>query len=117
MMTNQIDTFRNVLKNIEKYTGGWVFLPTEGKWRLESKSVILKLEEVPPEMEDEPDAGVPEFAKQNHLTTALCVSNIQDIVNNAKMQILNPSDEQLFEAFMYYHENDAFIDFNANLNP
>ena len=111
-MVDEIDTFRNVLKNIEKCsTRCWVYLPSEGKWNLESKSAVLESEEVPPEMEDGPDAGVPALAKQNRLRRALCVTDTQGAVLNAKTQVPDASDEQLFEAFMFYFDNDSYIQF------
>ena len=109
-MADQIDSFRNVLKNIEKYsTRCWVYLPSDGNWHLESKSAVLASDEVPPEMEDEPDAGVPKLARQNRLVQALTVTDTQGIVRNAKMQVPDAGDEQLFEAFMYYFVNDSFM--------
>ena len=82
-------------------------------WHIDSKSAVLESDEVPPEKEDDPDAGVPEFAIKNQLRPALCVTDTQGVVINAKAQLPNVSDEQLFEAFMFYFEHDAFIEFRC----
>ena len=38
---------------------------------------------------------------------------MEDIITNAKNQLSTPSIEQLFEAFQFYIENDAFIEFGG----
>jgi len=38
-------------------------------------------------------------------------TSIEDVVTNAKAQVGNPTQRQLFDAFVYYFENDAFIAF------
>jgi hypothetical protein len=106
-------TFETLLKTIhlQPWTD-WVYLPANEVWTLSSKSVVLESEEVAPEFEDEPDADIPEFAKTNNLKRVLSVSNIQDIVSNARAQKLDVTVEELFQAFEYYYKNDAFINFS-----
>jgi hypothetical protein len=62
-------------------------------------------------LEDEPEAGMPDIAKEKDLMEALSVGQVQEIVANAKSQNANVSDERLLEAFLYYYDNDAFITF------
>lgn len=81
----------------------------DNNWTLDSISAILESDEVPNEFEDTPNAGIPEFAKRNNLIQALPVTVVQDIVTNAKAQKPTASMEDLFRAFQYYYENDAFI--------
>ncbi|MNN82388.1 hypothetical protein D3C81_1993180 [compost metagenome] len=61
-------------------------------------------------MEDDED-DVPELAKDNDLIDALSIQTIQDIVNNAYEQKSNCTIEELLKAYLYYFDNDAFIDF------
>jgi hypothetical protein len=88
----------------------WVYLPADQDWSLDSKCAILESDEVPPELEDEPGAGLPEFAKRNGLMQTLPVAVVQDIVMNARAQKPDAAVDVLFRAFQYYHENDAFIE-------
>src|SRR5437773_2710427 len=105
----EILRFRDALLDISsKPTTAWVYLPADKNWNLNSESAVLESEEVPPEMEDQPDAGVPEFAKQHQLIQALPVTVIQDIVTNARAQKPNANIDDLFRAFEYYYKHDAF---------
>ena len=105
--------FKDVLLNIDKYSyTQWVYLPRDERWSLESRCAVLEDDEVPPEMEEEPEAGVPEFAKLNRLKRALTVTAVQDVLANARQQLPEATREVLFQAFMYYHEHDAFLVIN-----
>ena len=109
-MSDEIITLQKVLEHIEKYSCRyWVYLPSEDKWNIGSKAAVLESEEVPPELEDDPDAGIPVVAKANKLMEALPISVVQSIVRNAQAQVSDVSMEQLFEAFVYYYDNDAYI--------
>jgi len=88
----------------------WVYLPADKNWDLNSMCAILESEEVPPELEDELDAGVPAFAKANDLIQALPVTVVQDVTQNALAQRPGASPTDLLEAFLFYYEHDAFID-------
>jgi hypothetical protein len=70
----------------------------------------LESEEVPPELEDDPDAGVPEFAKRNNLIQALPVTVVQDIATNARSQKPDANLGDLLYAFLYYYKHDAFVE-------
>jgi hypothetical protein len=110
MSEHKIEPFQDILMSIwERSELEWVFLPNKGKWNLASEAAVLAMEEVPPEMEDEPDAGIPQFAINNGLREALQVAVLQDIVSNFLDQKPNASPDELFEAFKYYYDNDAFI--------
>ncbi len=111
-MNGEIQVLRNVLSAIEKLPSkGWLYLPVERNWNLNSTCIIIESDEVPPELEDEPDAGVPEFAKQNGLKETLPISTVKDIVWNARAQKANVTLEELLRAFQYYYKHDAFIAF------
>jgi hypothetical protein len=102
--------FSDVLASInEESPRAWVYLPKDKNWTLQSSSAVLESDEVPPELEDQPDAGVPEFAKRNGLVQVVPVTTLQDIVANAKSQSPNVSLDDLFKAFEYYYKHDAFV--------
>ncbi|MFN4097054.1 MAG: hypothetical protein ACK4GG_09820 [Sphingomonas sp.] len=112
MFDDRTETLADALTTItDKPANAWVYLPIGEDWRLASRSVTLVSGEVPPEDEDLPDAGVPEFAKQNGLTRAIDVPTLQDVVSNALSQRPSAMPEDLLRAFIFYHRQDAFIEF------
>ena len=82
-----------------------LFLPSDAVWAIETPCAILAID---PYDDGEVD---PPFARQRGLRRALSVSQIQDIVANAREQIAEPTPEQLLAAFLFYYDRDAFIDF------
>ncbi len=103
-------TCRDVLMNIEREDPkAWLYLPSTRDWSLESMAMVLRSEEVAPEEEDEPDAGVPGEAKELGLMQVLPVTVVQDVVSNAMNQQPDAPDERLFEALLYYFRHDAFL--------
>jgi len=106
----QTETFADVLATIlNRPIGSWIFLPRGEDWSLESEAVTLMSEEVPPEDEDLPDAGVPEFAKQRGLIQVMDVAALQDVVLNLLSQQPNANIDEVFRAFIHYYRQDAFI--------
>jgi hypothetical protein len=111
MSNERVMTLQEVLLDISNQpTTSWVYLPMDKNWTLGSNCAVLKSEEVPPELEDHPEAGVPDFAKQTGLVQALPVSVVQDIVANLLGQKADASPDELLAAFLYYYKQDAFID-------
>ncbi len=105
---------QTILQEIdEKPATAWVYLPDDKNWTLASRCAVLESEEVPPELEDDPDAGIPAFAKENKLIQALPVTAVQDLVANAETQKPDVAPLELFAAFMFYYTHDAFIDFGS----
>lgn len=108
----KMNVLREILLSISDASDlAWVYLPAKGQWDLDSQCVALESEEVPPELEDEPDAGVPDFAKEHELVQVLPVSTVKEIVSNALMQKPEACVEELFQAFEFYYRHDAFIEF------
>lgn len=106
-----IKSFHDVLETISKRSPReWVYLPSAGPWNLQSASATLESDEVPPELEDEPDAGVPQFAMDHGLKQVVPVTTLQDIVSNALEQDPDATMDDLFAAFDYYYRKDAFIE-------
>ena len=75
-------------------------------WGLETKAVICD----PDDVESEDDE-IPQIAKEMGLPLSIGIQDIQQVMDNARQQVEDCSIEQLFEAFLYYYDNDAFIEF------
>ena len=82
-----------------------LFLPENQRWSLESPCSVLNLAE-----EENPEN--PPVARENGLRYALGVHDVQEIVSNARQQMLSPTVAQLLQAFFFYYDNDAFVDFS-----
>lgn len=80
-----------------------VYMAKDGDWSLVSKCFLFDLNDLADDEED------PCFAKENNLRCVLSVADVQDIVLNMKQQKANCSVQELFDAFIYYFNNDAFI--------
>jgi myosin-crossreactive antigen len=78
-------------------------------WNLNSDCAVLNSDDLETDEED------PKFALENGLIYALGIHDVQDIVINAKEQNLNCTGEDLLQAFLFYYNIDAFIDFRNDL--
>lgn len=83
-----------------------LFLPDDLIWELETKVIVWD----PDDVESEEDE-IPKIAEELGLHSSLGIQDIQAVVENAKEQINDCSVEQLFEAFLYDYDHDAFIEF------
>jgi hypothetical protein len=90
--------------------GGWLFLPKEADWSLQTPAIVLAMDEVPPEQEDEDDAGYPAFAREHQLQASLSASEVESVVTNARLQKAQVTDSELLAAFLHYYDNDAYIE-------
>jgi hypothetical protein len=84
-----------------------LFLPADVEWTLDTPCFYLEIDrfedrEIPPP-----------FALQHGLSRVISMDQIQDIVSNARQQIINPTPEQLLSAFLFYYDRDAFINFGS----
>lgn len=110
MNNERIISFKDVLIEIENAsTMDWIYLPKTKNWSLDSNCAILRSEEVSPEQEDDPEAGIQEFVKNNNLLQVLPVQTLLEIIANARAQKPSATLEELFKAFNFYHTHDAFI--------
>jgi hypothetical protein len=99
------------LDRAKREVRGWLFLPKDRQWTLESPAVLLHLSEVPPEMEDDgEEAETPELAKIHGLKCFLYGADIRDIIDNARQQKPDADLDEIFGAIIYYHRFDAFKD-------
>ena len=110
MSEEVVHRFEDVLLGIQSQPStAWVYLPIEKNWTLKSSSAVLGSDETTEAQQDDPEAGVPQFAKLNKLIRVLPVTVVQDIVENARAQRPNATIQDLFQAFKYYYDHDAFI--------
>ncbi len=107
MENMQVTIIKDVLINAPNLL--WsdsLFLPDTLVWELETQVVICD----PDDVESEDDE-VPKIAKEMGLPLSIGIQDIQQVVDNARQQVEDCSIEQLFEAFLYFYDNDAFIEF------
>jgi len=100
---------KGLLDSADMSTTAWVYLPADKNWNLNSKCAILEREEVPPESEDDTNAGLPGFANRTNLVQALPVTVVQDVVTNVRAQKPNATLEDLLRAFHYHYNHDVFL--------
>ncbi|CDG19899.1 conserved protein of unknown function [Xenorhabdus poinarii G6] len=88
---------------------GWFYLPPdESSWNLKTEGVFsLDSADFPPDS----DEFLPIQAKENGWVETLDNGLIEEVVENAKAQLGNPSIDDLFNAFIFYFQHDAFIEF------
>ncbi len=84
-----------------------LFLEGERPWGENTQTMILD----PDDVEDPNTDDEPEVAKQHGLRYGLLVADVVDIVENARAQQPNVTMSELIQAFNYYYDNDAFIEF------
>lgn len=86
----------------------WFYLPRQ-PWTLETEGLFIQ-----EDIDAEPAAPFPPaFLGPCNLQDTVDAAGMEDIITNAKNQLSTPSIEQLFEAFQFYIENDAFIEFGG----
>ncbi|UOB57130.1 hypothetical protein MRS60_02080 [Burkholderia pyrrocinia] len=81
---------------------GWLCLPPM-PWTLDTEGAFSD------DTKDADEHTAPVIATQPGWQITLNSSTIEDIVINAHDQIDEPTLAQLFDAFVFYVENDAFI--------
>ena len=95
-----------ILENIDKFK--WsdaLFLPEDEVWNGDTEGMVLD----PDNVED--DEKVQEEAKEKMLMYALNIQTIKAIVQNAFQQKSKITTEELVEAYLFYYDNDAYINF------
>jgi hypothetical protein len=90
---------------------GWLFLPEDERWTLDSLAVLLELNAVPPGTKNEKEVEMPELAKSRQLKRVLLSADIQGIIDNARQQKPDADLNEIFSAILYYWEFDAYKDF------
>lgn len=98
----------DVLSSPENNTEFFCLPPNKNNWTLSTKGVFtLDARDFPPDS----DEYLPEQVKNDGWIEVLDGGTIEEIVANAKQQLGVPSLDELFKAFIFYCENDAFLEF------
>ncbi|CNH96592.1 Uncharacterised protein [Yersinia aldovae] len=105
----ELVTIREFLTHPENYLTGWFYLPPDkSKWNLDTQGVFsLDSSDFPPDSDD----YVPIQVENDGWVETLDGASVEDIIDNVGYQLGDPKIEQLFEAFIFHYENDAFIEF------
>jgi hypothetical protein len=101
---NPVSSVRKVLSDAESLR--WsdaLYLRLNEKWNLDSPCIVWDPDDC--ESGDE----VPQTAAAHNMRYALGIQDVQDIVRNARMQKPSCGVDVLFDAFLYYYDNDAFL--------
>jgi hypothetical protein len=103
---NTLISIRNVLLKSEHYDG-WLYLPDE-PWTLDTNGIFVQSDKdaAPGSTEH-----IPQFVKTANWKGILDSDSIEDIIENATIQLINPTLEELLQAFIFYVHNDAFFEF------
>jgi hypothetical protein len=94
-----------VFVNPQLYSG-WLFLGSK-PWSLISKGFFYKvnMDLSPEEEKKERD----KLVSEGWIST-LSIEDIEDVIDNLSQQIDAPTQEQILAAFIFYDENDAFLE-------
>jgi hypothetical protein len=115
MKRARMRTLEEVLRFLSSHSPeGWLYLPKDGQWGLKSSAAILVSDEVPPELEEDPDAGIPKFAKIHQLQQVFEVGTVQDIIFNARAQKPNVTLDDIFQALKFYYDHDSFMELSKD---
>ncbi|WPH23686.1 DUF7716 domain-containing protein [Variovorax paradoxus] len=101
----QTISIRQAIEEINKFKG-WLYLGPR-PWTLGSQGFFYSANlDLSPVDEKKIRDG---FEAQGWKST-LSKEDIEDVIENTKDQIEDPSIDQLFEAFNFFYENDAYIE-------
>nr|WP_218837501.1 hypothetical protein [Gilliamella apicola] len=91
-----------MLSNIEDMPYSFFYLPADhSSWTLNTQGVFS--------LED--DSNLPKQAIEEGWIPTLEKAEIEDIISVANNELNNPTLEDLFSSFVFYFENDAFLQY------
>jgi hypothetical protein len=103
-MLSEMMTLREILSNVKSLPWNQsLYLPSDRNWTLESIVLVWDQDDID---QDEP---IPLCAAKLNLVYGIGISSLQDIESNLAQQKSSYSIENLFNAFLYFMENDAFV--------
>ena len=108
MPTSKVLPLRDLLRAAlrKELPEGWFYLPESAKLDLDTPVMLITDGE---DLEDD-ENGIPLMASGRGFTReGLDTPMLVDIAQGATTFASRPSDELLLEAFVYYHEFDAFL--------
>lgn len=104
---------RRVLREPEQFDTGslLLFLPEHEKWTPDTKGMLLEPLDIPHENLKNEDDDIPPIAKEHGLIPTLGIWEIVSIRDGVLHYIDPPSEAHFLQAFVYFWENDAYLDF------
>lgn len=100
-------SMREVLEGLDRMPDAWFYLPNTS-WTLDTKGAFsLDSRDFAP---DSTDFLPPQVASEGWIET-LDTPMIQDVIDYTDQQLPPATVQDYFEAFKYYFENDAFLEF------
>lgn len=105
-------TIKALLQSQENLPNTWFFLPPDkDRWALNTVGIFsMDSSEFEPDSEE----YLPKEYLNNGWIEVLDLNTIKDIVENATSQKLDLSINELFDAFVYYYDNDSFLNFSLD---
>lgn len=105
MASESLLTLATLLMSVSDLSWNYaLYIPvSNSSWLANMPVMVLN-----PEETDNPDDD-PDEATINGFKYGLMISNVQDVVNNARAQDAHASLEVLIQALKYYYDNDAFL--------
>ncbi|MBT0397545.1 hypothetical protein ISO77_18640 [Morganella morganii subsp. morganii] len=106
----ELISIKEVLSNPENNPDGGFYLPPNiDEWSLDTLGIFSEDSYYYP-----PDSTeyIPKQATEDGWIEALDNGSIEEVVENTKLQLSHYTIHHLFEAFVFYVKNDAFIDFS-----
>ncbi len=81
-----------------------LYLDAARPWTQETRCAVLNFDQ-----DEDEDDDIPAFATQNGLRDNLLITDVQDIVSNARQQRSDVDVNDLITALNFYYDNDAFV--------
>ncbi|MCO1333343.1 hypothetical protein MO867_03220 [Microbulbifer sp. OS29] len=98
----------NILKRASEHLEeGWLYLPKDRKWNLDTPSLFIDIDALEDNEVDEDDE--PLIAQKKGLISILDSGTIEDIASFAKRLKYEFTDDLLLESLIYYYDHDAFL--------
>ncbi|WP_257819108.1 DUF7716 domain-containing protein [Burkholderia glumae] len=106
-MKNSLTVLGDVLRNVSEFPWNHaLYMPHGVDWTASTACAVLD----PDDFENEANPERPKFAIEHSLHYALGIQVVQSIVENARLQRPDATVPDLVEAFIFYYDNDAYID-------
>jgi hypothetical protein len=103
-VTDGTTTLGELLTHPERFhADDFVYLPFDEVWQLGTRCAVLP--------EGDLD-GTPSSASQRGLACAFGVASAQDVVANTRMQLGDPTPDQLLDALLFHYDHDAYRSFD-----
>lgn len=104
MLTIKNLTLSELLANVEQIDPTYeLYMPKQEAWTLDTPCSVIGYEDYADAEED------PQYALENNLVYVFGIETVRSIVSNARLQKAEVSLKELYDAFIYYYDHDAFL--------